>query len=79
MKRTLILVIFETGSNFIEGALRVVVDDLAIGLVIAGSQVLLYEGQTDSIGNSLAKRTCTVNEQLYSIIMLQQQIITNKS
>lgn len=39
--------------------LRVVVDNLIVRLVESGGQVFLCKGQTNSIGNSLTKRTWT--------------------
>jgi hypothetical protein len=38
--------------------LRVVVDDLTVRLVEAGSQVLLSKCQPNSIGDTLTKRSC---------------------
>jgi len=38
--------------------LRVVVDDLTVRLVEAGSQVLLSKRQPNSISNTLTKRSC---------------------
>ena len=44
-------------SNVDEG-LRVVVNDLIVLLVEAGSQVLLSSGKAHSIGNTLSQRSC---------------------
>jgi hypothetical protein len=49
------------------GTLRVVINDLAVGLVETGGQVLLGKCQSDRIRDTLAKRTCIKKKQTFLV------------
>ena len=48
-----------TGLSEQKQGTRVVVDNLGVRLVEAGSQVRLRSGQANGIGNALAQRSCS--------------------